>query len=154
MMFSIKDFFSKCDQIRRKLGKKLQIWSHLLKKSLIDNFAFCAGVKVLRFILAIIDGHIYLDAEGDLLALPVEFVGVKDGHNFAAIFDVLQTFLLSLRANRKVIISNKYHIYQLRNSCRKTQSRTLTFKKFFAKLKFSPALFEKKPSFVCLVFKI
>ena len=30
MKFSIKDFFSKCDQICRKL----QIWSHLLKKSL------------------------------------------------------------------------------------------------------------------------
>ena len=29
MKFSIKDFFSKCDQIRRKL----RIWSHLLKKS-------------------------------------------------------------------------------------------------------------------------
>ena len=28
------------------------------------------------------------------------------------------------------------------------------FKKIFSKLKFSPALFEKKPSFVCLVFKI
>ena len=34
--FSIKDFFSKCDQIRRKL----RIWSHLLKKSLIENFIF------------------------------------------------------------------------------------------------------------------
>ena len=33
-------------------------------------------------------------------------------------------------------------------------SRTLTFKKVFAKLKFSPALFEKLLSFVCLVFKI
>ena len=32
--------------------------------------------------------------------------------------------------------------------------RALTFKKVFAKLKFSPALFEKIPSFVCLVFKI
>ena len=30
MKFSIKDFFSKCDQIRRNL----RIWSHLLKKSL------------------------------------------------------------------------------------------------------------------------
>ena len=28
------------------------------------------------------------------------------------------------------------------------------FRKFFARLKFSPALFEKIPSFVCLVFKI
>ena len=32
--FSINDFFSKCDQIRRKL----QIWLHLLKKSLVENF--------------------------------------------------------------------------------------------------------------------
>ena len=37
MKFSIKDFFSKCDQMRRKL----QIWSHLLKKSLTENFIFC-----------------------------------------------------------------------------------------------------------------
>ena len=28
-----------CDQIHRKL----RIWSHLLKKSLMDNFSFCAG---------------------------------------------------------------------------------------------------------------
>ena len=33
MKFSIKDFLSKCDQIRRKL----RIWSHLLKKSLMEN---------------------------------------------------------------------------------------------------------------------
>ena len=38
MMFSIKNFFSKFDQVRRKL----QIWSHLLKKSLMENFIFCA----------------------------------------------------------------------------------------------------------------
>ena len=38
MKISIKDFFSKCDQIYRKL----QIWSHLLKKSLMENFIFCA----------------------------------------------------------------------------------------------------------------
>ena len=37
MKFSIKGFFSKCDQIRRWL----RIWSHLLKKSLIENFIFC-----------------------------------------------------------------------------------------------------------------
>ena len=34
--FSINDFSSKCDQIRRKLG----IWSHLLKKPLMKNFIF------------------------------------------------------------------------------------------------------------------
>ena len=38
MKFSIKDFFSKSDQIRRKR----RIWSNLLKKSLIENFIFCA----------------------------------------------------------------------------------------------------------------
>ena len=36
--FSIKDFFSKCDQIPREL----RIWPHLLKKSLMENFVFCA----------------------------------------------------------------------------------------------------------------
>ena len=44
MKFSIKDFFSKCDQIRRKL----QIWSHLLKKTLMENFIFCAILDVWR----------------------------------------------------------------------------------------------------------
>ena len=38
LKFSIKDFFSKCDKIRRKM----RIWSHLLKKSLMENFIFCA----------------------------------------------------------------------------------------------------------------
>ena len=33
MKFSIKDFFSKCDQIL----SFLRIWSHLLKKSLMEN---------------------------------------------------------------------------------------------------------------------
>ena len=38
MKFSIKDFFSKCNQIR----SFLRICSHLLKKSLMENFIFCA----------------------------------------------------------------------------------------------------------------
>ena len=38
MKFSIKDFFSKCDQV----CWKLQIWSHLLMKSLMENFIFRA----------------------------------------------------------------------------------------------------------------
>ena len=39
MKFSIKDFFSKCEEIRRKL----RIWSQLQKKSLMENFIFCIG---------------------------------------------------------------------------------------------------------------
>ena len=38
MKFSIKEFFSKFDQIH----SFLQIWLHLLKKSLMENFIFCA----------------------------------------------------------------------------------------------------------------
>ena len=41
MKFFNKDFFSKYDQIRMKL----RIWSHLLKKSLTENFIFCAVSK-------------------------------------------------------------------------------------------------------------
>ena len=38
LKFYPKDFFSKCDQIRRKR----RIWLHLLKKSFMENFVFCA----------------------------------------------------------------------------------------------------------------
>ena len=38
LKFSNKDFFSKCQQFR----SFIQIWSHLLKKSLMENFSFCA----------------------------------------------------------------------------------------------------------------
>ena len=46
MKFFIKDFLSKCDQILSFLHLQfhayfsLRIWSHLLKKSLMENFIF------------------------------------------------------------------------------------------------------------------
>ena len=46
MKFSIKDFFSQCNQIR----KKLRIWSHLLKKSLMENFIFCAVLTLIWYL--------------------------------------------------------------------------------------------------------
>ena len=42
LKFSTKDFSSKCDQIRRKL----RILSHLLNKSLMENFIFGAVDKL------------------------------------------------------------------------------------------------------------
>ena len=39
--FSIKNVLSTCDQIHRKL----RIWSHLLKKSLMENFIFCSVLE-------------------------------------------------------------------------------------------------------------
>ena len=45
MKFSIKDFLSKCDPIR----SFQMIWSHLLKKSLMENFIFVQWVNVLSW---------------------------------------------------------------------------------------------------------
>ena len=41
MKFSISDFFSKCDQ-----QSFLRLWSHLLKKSLMENFLFRAVYEI------------------------------------------------------------------------------------------------------------
>ena len=47
MKFSIKDSFSKYDQTRRKL----RIWSHLLKKSLMENFIFCT-LRAIQYLVS------------------------------------------------------------------------------------------------------
>ena len=44
MKFSIKNFFCKCDQIH----SFLRIWSHLLTKSLMENFISCAAKVMLN----------------------------------------------------------------------------------------------------------
>ena len=46
MKFSIKDFFSRCDQI----WEKLQIWLHLKKKFLMENFFFLFSEKYYHLI--------------------------------------------------------------------------------------------------------
>ena len=56
MKFSIKDFISKCDQIRWKL----RIWSYLLKNSLMENFIFCAVRLVSRTPLHGYSSSVYL----------------------------------------------------------------------------------------------
>ena len=49
--FFINDFFSKCDQILRKL----RIRSHLLNKSLMENFIFCAVlVRLMIFLILVL----------------------------------------------------------------------------------------------------
>ena len=49
MKFSIKDFFSKCDQIH----SFLRIWSHLLKRSLMENVIFFIFFCLFYFYLLI-----------------------------------------------------------------------------------------------------
>ena len=46
MKLSIKDFFNKYDN---QICKKLRIWSHLLKKSFVESFIFCAVKKAHRY---------------------------------------------------------------------------------------------------------
>ena len=50
MQISIKDFSSECDQIR----SYRIIWSHLLNKSLMENFIFCA---ILCFYTTLFNAH-------------------------------------------------------------------------------------------------
>ena len=63
MMFSIKNFFSKCDQIR----SFLRIWSHLLKKSFIKLFIFCAvngpvdSVRWIHFPLLVLSDWVFFN---------------------------------------------------------------------------------------------
>ena len=62
MKFSIKYLFNNCNQTRREL----RIWSHLLKKSLLENFIFCAVCcssteqlelkKLIQYLLWTVDG--------------------------------------------------------------------------------------------------
>ena len=44
LKFSMKDFFSKCDQIGNSRFGHI---SHLLKKSVMENFTFCAVSAVI-----------------------------------------------------------------------------------------------------------
>ena len=65
--FSIKNFFSKCDDI----SKKLQSWSHLLKKSLKGDFIFevcTAGGKVFQASSKNLEGS-YLQEEAVMKGL-------------------------------------------------------------------------------------
>ena len=58
--FFVKDFFSKCDQIRRKL----RIRSHLLKKSIMENFIFCAILPAM-FLCDIVIQTLLLNYDSD-----------------------------------------------------------------------------------------
>ena len=43
--FSIKNFFSNYEQIR----SSQRIWSHLLEKTIMENFIFCAVIFMVQF---------------------------------------------------------------------------------------------------------
>ena len=68
MKSSIKDFFSKWDQIR----SFLQIWPQLPKKSLMENFTFCAASAIyFKFIQNIKDIIIAFTAAASFTLLQI-----------------------------------------------------------------------------------
>ena len=108
MKLSIKDFFSKCDLIHRKL----RIWSHLLKKSLMENFIFC---QVIIFVclywisIANKKNSIYFTgAMQNLKAVPQNFMDVFKVDDISA-NDVIQEKQHLLRKeNLQISHSNHY----------------------------------------------
>ena len=93
MKFSIKDFFSKCDQIRRKL----QIWSDLLSKFLMENLSFCAVAKSLHF-----PGWNWVDSSKDVREVSwmshgvMRFWSLLSFLFISAFFDILATLSITL----------------------------------------------------------
>ena len=72
--FSIKGFFSECDHIR----KKLWIWPRLLKKSLMENFIFCAVVNTpLPFAISLILSKFQKHLINNWLNDEIELIGSK-----------------------------------------------------------------------------
>ena len=59
MNFSMKDSFSKCDEICRKL----RILSDLLKKSLMENFIFLCSTSRSFYLYNYVDGYVYIALE-------------------------------------------------------------------------------------------
>ena len=93
MKFSIKDFFSECDEICRKL----RILSHLLKKSLMGNFIF----SVVKHVVAKNKSYVCWPVEP-----AINFIIFWNFSIFCQIF-------LSPQVKRCAIITYKHGIYEL-----------------------------------------
>ena len=86
MKLFIKDFFSKCDQIQRKL----QIWLHLLKKPLKKHLIFCAVArKDWNLLLLFYYIHAYPKGQTQKLPLSINRQSFGSCVSFAAILLLL-----------------------------------------------------------------
>ena len=94
MKFSIKIFFSKCDQIH----SFLLIWSHLMKKSLMENF-FCT---VLRYITRSHDQR-FMKLYGWKLLIICHYSGKFGSHKHCSCDDM---FLVIKRQDSTCFYSN------------------------------------------------
>ena len=106
--FFIKDFFSKFDQVPRKL----RIWSHLLKKTLMKNFIFC----VVRYLLhkSNIAGNYWLPwrhfiSPWGILLFTVTSSNIGDQESFAECFQ-LEIILWVLYKKSQVMWPSAAHL--------------------------------------------
>ena len=100
MKFFFKDFFSKYDEIRRKLW----ICSHLLKKSLIENFIFCAVIAIFMRKLLYIISSIYLYYLKLLILCDVQSFNFLTLKRQSSIQTVLKIYCVLARLSRFNII--------------------------------------------------
>ena len=98
MKFSIKDFFSKSKQIH----SFIRIWSHLLKKSLMENFIFRALILKANY-LAICPYW--------LLLLPAK-LSIGQFNPIMSIFPCFLTFLLQHRSQFSKFIQYSLNIFK------------------------------------------
>ena len=63
MKFSIKDFLSKYDEIR----SFLRIYSHLLKKSLMENFIFGVVYMYIQYVKVPVTAHVFRNSDWSIL---------------------------------------------------------------------------------------
>ena len=73
MKFSIKDFLSKCDQIRRKL----RIWSHLRKKSLMESFIFMCSEIMGYLDDSFLRGDTFEESKKSVIAKIIHKIGIS-----------------------------------------------------------------------------
>ena len=118
MKFSIKDFFGKCDQIRSFLW----IWSHLLKKSLMDNFILCSvNITFAIYKMSLIFHLLILDSDHKIFM-----------QNDMSIFTAIICSIITVSEFPKVWTWNlKFYFLKLENYRNKEARHLQSFLKFF-----------------------
>ena len=107
MKFSIKDFSSKCDQIR----SFLRVWSHLLEKSLMQNFIFCAVLFALDLssflIEKTINRVIFSSSDSYISQCVFKVCGYRNNHFFMVVGIFIWFALYMLQFPIKIIIPSQ-----------------------------------------------
>ena len=101
-IFFTKDFFNKCDQIR----KKLRIWSNFMKKSLMKNFFSCTAKFVSWFVHLSLDTFVFYIMANLLISFLFSklFFVIADAAVLSFIFLLFLNFFFTSFKVTKVIL--------------------------------------------------